>query len=240
MNVEDNLRVWQQDYDWSGTGDEWSAPWGSSEVEWYWTLLPRIRKFVPCGTILEVAPGFGRWTHFLRHLCDRLDVVDLTPKCIEHCRNRFKDSSNIFYHVNDGRTLGMIADHSVDFAFSFDSLVHVEADVLDSYLHELSNKLTPHGIAFLHHSNLAGCEREEAPTALRAASASAEGVRASCERHYLSCISQELIDWAGQRALDCISVVTPAASKWARPTMIVDNTNFANSVAWIRLVSEVY
>jgi ubiquinone/menaquinone biosynthesis C-methylase UbiE len=240
MNVEDNLRVWQQDYDWSGTGDEWSAPWGSSEVEWYWTLLPRIHKFVPCGTVLEIAPGFGRWTHFLRHLCDRLEVVDLTPRCIEHCRNRFKDSSNVSYHVNDGRTLGMIADHSVDFAFSFDSLVHVEADVIDGYLQELSRVLSPDGVGFLHHSNLAGCQRNDSPDSLRAASVSAEGFRASCQRHHLSCISQELLNWAGQHALDCISVITPEASKLARPTKLVDNVYFAHSDAWIRLASEVY
>ena len=240
MNVEENLQVWQQTYDWSGTGDEWSAPWGSAEAQWYWTILPRIHRYVPGKTILEIAPGFGRWTQFLRNLCDRLDVVDLTPKCIEHCRERFKDSSNIHYHVNDGRNLGMIADGSVDFAFSFDSLVHVEADVIDSYLHELSLKLSANGIGFLHHSNLAGCEREEAPSALRAATVSAEGVRASCERLQLSCISQELLDWAGQRSLDCISVVTPAASKWARPTIVLDNVNFASSVAWIRAAAALY
>jgi SAM-dependent methyltransferase len=227
-------------YDWSIDGDEWSAPWGSSEVEWYWTLLPRIHKFVPCETILEIAPGFGRWTHFLRHLCVRLEVVDLTPRCIEHCRSRFKDSSNLAYHVNDGRTLAMIADRSIDFAFSFDSLVHVEADVIDSYLQELSRVLAPNGVGFLHHSNLAGCERNDSPTSLRAPSVSAEGFRASCQRHRLSCTSQELLNWAGQPALDCISVVTPEGSKLARPTRIVDNMHFADSVAWIRLASEVY
>ena len=232
--------MWQQAYDWSGTGEEWSAPWGSAEVEWYWTVLPRVHKFVPCGTILEIAPGFGRWTQYLRHQCHHLEVVDLTPKCIEHCRFRFRDSTNISYHVNDGRTLGMIADNSVDFAFSFDSLVHVETDVLDSYLEELSHKLTTNGIGFLHHSNLAGCEREEAPTALRASSVSADGFRSSCERHHLSCISQELIDWAGQRSLDCISVITSEGSRWARPTMIVDNANFASSVSLIRVVAELY
>ena len=240
MNVEENLRVWQRDYDWSGTGDEWSAPWGSAEVEWCWTILPRIHRYVPCKSILEIAPGFGRWTQYLQYLCQRLDVVDLTPKCIEHCRSRFRDSSNITYHVNDGRTLCMIADDSLDFAFSFDSLVHVEADVIDSYLQELSHKLTTDGIGFLHHSNLAGCEREEAPSALRAASVSADGFRASCERHRLICISQELIDWAGQRSLDCISVVTPEGSKWTRPTMIVDNANFASSVAMIRVTAALY
>jgi hypothetical protein len=240
MNVEENLQVWQQNYDWSGTGDEWSAPWGSAEAQWCWTILPRIHRYVPGQAILEIAPGFGRWTQFLRNLCDRLDVVDLTPKCIDHCRARFKDSSNIRYHVNDGRTLGMIADGSVDFAFSFDSLVHVEADVIDSYLQQLSLKLSPDGIGFLHHSNLAGCEREEAPSALRAATVSAAGVRSSCERLHLSCVSQELLDWAGQRALDCISVVTPAASKWARPTMVFDNVHFASSVAAIRASAALY
>jgi len=29
---------------------------------------------------LEIAPGFGRWTHFLRDLCSELIIVDIAER----------------------------------------------------------------------------------------------------------------------------------------------------------------
>ena len=55
--------------------------------------------------------------------------------------------------MNDGRSLDMIEDGSVDFAFSFDSLVHADAEVIAGYLRELERKLAPEGVGFVHHSN---------------------------------------------------------------------------------------
>jgi hypothetical protein len=48
----------------------------------------------------------------------------------------------------------MIPDESVDFTFSFDSLVHVEADVLEVYLQQLASAMTKDGVGFIHESNL--------------------------------------------------------------------------------------
>lgn len=48
-----------------------------------------------------------------------------------------------------------MGDGAVDLAFSFDSLVHVEIDVIEGYLTELARVLVPDGVAILHHSNLA-------------------------------------------------------------------------------------
>jgi hypothetical protein len=143
--------------------------------------------------------------------------------------------------VNDGLTLNMIADGSIDFAFSFDSLVHVEANVVDSYIQELSRKLTKNGVGFLHHSNLAECKRDDTlQTHLRASSVGAEGFRACCYRHGVSCISQEIIDWGGHPALDCLSMITPEESKWARSTLILDNSNYMHSADLIRTIATLY
>jgi hypothetical protein len=66
----------------------------------------------------------------------------------------FAGASHATLVVNDGKSLAAVADDSIDFAFLFDSLVHVEMDLIEAYLHELSRKLSPDGIAFIHHSNL--------------------------------------------------------------------------------------
>ncbi|MEK6280890.1 MAG: hypothetical protein AABN95_11100 [Acidobacteriota bacterium] len=39
--------------------------------------LPRIHPFIPVGTILEIAPGYGRWTHYLKDWIDVKQTVSL-------------------------------------------------------------------------------------------------------------------------------------------------------------------
>jgi SAM-dependent methyltransferase len=152
--VEQNLFLWGKADGWKDDGDKWSVKWGSTELEWWTSIFPRIRQFVPASTILEIAPGFGRWTQFLKGFCQQLIAVDVSPACIERCKERFACDPQVRCYVNDGKSLAMVEDASVDFAFSFDSLVHVEADVIAAYLNELGKKLKPGGFAFLHHSNL--------------------------------------------------------------------------------------
>lgn len=226
-NVEKNLEVWQS-WDWSQEGDEWSAAWGGTPALWYGALLPRIHAFVPTGTILEIAPGYGRWSQYLKDLCERLVMVDLAPQCIDHCRERFSEARNITYHVNDGRSLAMVEDQSVDFVFSFDSLVHADAEVIDSYLAQLAGKLKPDGLGFIHHSNAGAYPLVSALTrrtphrlrgplvergalldlsAWRAENMTADLFADQCERAGLACVSQELISWERGRYLtDTLSV----------------------------------
>ena len=107
-------------YDWKQAGEEWSEPWGTSDAQWNGTIFPRIRDWLPTGTILEIAPGFGRWTHFLKDYCDELWAVDKSSECIEACRQRFASAPHVRCYLNDGRALSMIRDSSIDFIFSFD------------------------------------------------------------------------------------------------------------------------
>ena len=94
--VQNNLRQWDEKYPWPKEGDEWSEQWGSAKAQWDHFLLPRISQFLPVPTILEIAPGHGRWTQFLLDHCQHLIVVDLSPACIEHCKKRFADRQNTY------------------------------------------------------------------------------------------------------------------------------------------------
>jgi SAM-dependent methyltransferase len=247
-DVEQNLALWNGTWDWSAEGDEWSAWWGGTRALWFGALLPRIHAFVPTGTILEIAPGFGRWTQYLKDLGERLVIVDLAVRCIDHCRERFADATNIEYHVNDGRSLEMVPDGSIDLVFSFDSLVHVNNDVLQAYLEQLARKLKPDGVGFLHHSNAADYRRliavaKQVPErtrrrlvakglmydvyAWRAEGGSAELFAGLCDRVGLSCISQEKISWQnGPFLTDSLSVFTPKGSRRDRPRRVVRNPLF--------------
>lgn len=258
-SVRDNERVWNDEYSWSHGGAEWSAPWRGPMTQWYGCILPRIAAFVPAKTILEIGPGFGRWTHYLAGLCQHLVLVDLSKRCIEHCRRRFASHMGISYHVNDGKSLRMIEDGSIDFAFSFDSLVHAEVDVTDAYLRELSAKLTDNGVAFLHHSNLGAYRRyfdlQRRVRTLRSLArrglidwhhsrgrtVTAERFHEQANRAGLRCIGQELITWVQTRRLiDAISVVTRPGSVHDRPTQVWRNRGFMHEAKYLSRLSVLY
>jgi ubiquinone/menaquinone biosynthesis C-methylase UbiE len=249
--IEENRSVWNDTYHWSQSGDEWSGCWGSAHMQWYGSILPRISAFVPVDTILEIAPGYGRWTAFLKSLCKRLIIVDLSEKCIEICKQRFGHCSHISYYVNDGKSLDMVGDGTVDFIFSFDSLVHAEDIVLKAYAAEFSKKLGPDGTAFIHHSNLGeyitrlemqswiakipkllGLMRklgfcDNLSSQWRATTMTAAKMALFAEQYGLQCASQELVNWESKFVLiDCLSTIVRHKSQWARENRVFRNRGF--------------
>lgn len=259
-SVETNKAVWGGGYGWTQRGEEWSAPWGSAAAQWQCVILPRIRNFLPASTVLEIAPGYGRWTQYLQPEAQHLIVVDLSEPCIEACKSRFAEATNISYHVNDGKSLAMVAAGSVDFAFSFDSLVHVDLDVLRAYLTQLSEKLSPDGVAFLHHSNIGVYARRWAmqrrlPRNLRKVlgplrlaghthdrdfTVTAADVERVCRDVGLVCIAQETLNWRQSLQIDAFSTITRPDSKWARPNRVWANSRFMRQAADARRIDHLY
>ncbi len=248
--IKENLLEWDRRHDWPQSGDEWSSAWGGAEAQWYGAIFPRIHSFVPAGTILEIAPGYGRWTQMLKQLCERLVVVDLSESCIAACRRRFRSDAHITYHVNDGKSLAMIADRSIDFVFTFDSLVHAEADVIEAYLAQLALKLTPDGIGFVHHSNI-GMYADRPTGKLpgyianphwRAESMTARRFKELCAAAGLQCISQELVNWGLDVVIlnDCFSLLTPLRSVWARGNRVLINRSFMDEARHLSRVMKLY
>lgn len=263
--TEQNRAAFNETYDWPQGGDEWSAAWGGVQMEWYGSILPRICAFVPGDTILEIAPGYGRWTAFLKDLCKRLIVVDLSERCIDACRQRFAEYSHISYFVNDGQSLEMVADDSIDFIFSFDSLVHVEDTVMKAYAAQFANKLRSNGAAFIHHSNrgdyvflgktqsliskvppffsllkaLKICD--DVNSQVRARSMTAAKMETFAQAHNLECIGQELMTWNSNFALiDCLSTIVPRGSKWSRQNRVLKNPGFWSEAQRLYDLSRLY
>lgn len=239
-------------YDWKEAGEEWSQPWGSSAAQWAGAIFPRIRACLPAHTILEIAPGFGRWTDYLKDYCNELWAVDKSSACIDACRQRFGSHSHVRCVLNDGRSLSMIPDSSVDFVFSFDSLVHPDRNIVEEYLRQLGTKLKPGGKGFIHHSNFGeyvNSPRERLPKMLakplikakildwahhRNASMTAEIFRGLSQQNGLHCVSQELVNWRGRRLIDCLSLFVRSDSAPENPTTLIRNPNFMREAARIR------
>jgi SAM-dependent methyltransferase len=259
--VDENKRLWDGWYRWDERGDEWSEAWGGPSMQWYGTILPRIHSLVPADCILEIACGYGRWTQFLKDLCHNLVVIDLSEECVSACRERFADCSHIEYYVNDGRSLDMVAHSSIDFAFSFDSLVHADESVLRAYISQLPRILTEEGAAFLHHSNLgeyqafyASIRRVRGLESLltkiglldsdlhqRDFGVSSELVRELAEAYGLSCTSQEIVPWGTRRTrTDCFSTITRSSAHSGGRNVVLRNDGFMQEVEYILRLSQLY
>jgi SAM-dependent methyltransferase len=229
-----NKRLWSS-YDWQQRGEEWSKNWGGTANLWHGTLMPRIGPLLGDVRALEIAPGHGRITEYLKDCCTSLVLVDIAPNCIEHCKKRFAAESHIEYFVGDGRSLGFIADRSVDFVLSFDSLVHVDLDTMAAYLAEIERVLAPGGWAVLHHSNLAALPaetRRSGNSHLRAPDVSAALVaEIASGLATLECRTQEIISWDDSaRLLDCISSFRRSTSPdKAAPSQFVNAEFYARA-----------
>lgn len=260
-SIDENKAVWDGGYDWSRSGEEWSIIWGAVDTQWYGSLLPRIQRFLPAATVLEIAPGFGRWSHFLREHAKRLILVDLSEACMRGCHARFSSDPRVEYHLNDGKSLDFLPDDSVDFVFSFDSLVHAEADVLEAYVTQLGRKLKRDGVGFIHHSNVGAFERyyhfaKNFPFARnllsrlrildnvfaqwRAPTMSAEKFRRFADNAGLSTIGQELIEWDSRRLIDCMSTFTKKGSIHDRPNVVVENRHMMREAKHLKDLGRIY
>lgn len=255
--VAENLKQWEHAYEWDTAGDEWSEPWGGSHMMWTHCIYPRIRKHIPANVILEIAPGHGRWTNYLKEYAQELHLVDLSANCIQACQKRFADADNIHYYVNNGYDLAAIPDGSVDFVFCFDSLVHVELDCLSSYIQEIGRILAENGTAFIHHSNLAYHKRNPAYyyykhaydrifrrvppnrffkkklfNSWRGSTVSYQKVKEVCHQNNLYCEIQELIDWhSGSYLKDCITTISRNVDA---EEVVIKNHDFMTHAALIK------
>jgi SAM-dependent methyltransferase len=257
--VEENKSAWNELYEWSDEGEEWSAAWGGSENQWYFSLLPRLRDYLSKAEIgVEIAPGFGRWTQYLVPHFDKLHLVDLSKRCIDASKVRFEGCSNLEFHVNNGFDLSMISSNSVDFVFSFDSLVHVNSDVIDSYVLEIDRILKPEGVAFIHHSNLGSFANrinllkrirgrrylinwgllDDYQSGFRSKDVSAETVRARAEQVGINCFSQELINWGTRSCIDCLTLLRKTNE--LKPTSIYRNSRYMAEAAYVKALGRHY
>ena len=261
-SVAENYSRWTE-HPWDREGHEWS-PGGTAaggRMFWWRGLLPRVHSHLPADHVVEIGPGFGRWTSHLADQAARLTLIDLTERCIEHCRRKFADRQHLEYWTNDGRSLDMLADESVDFVFSFDSLVHAEATVMREYLIQLARKLKPGGTGFIHHSNLAALSDGGgripawvARTNWRGETMSAALFRAYCREAGLQCASQEIINWVSRsrkadrhRIAGAGMPMTDALSTFHRPlrearsrTQVYVNPLFVHEWRQCTVLADVY
>ncbi|TCZ61335.1 class I SAM-dependent methyltransferase [Roseicella aquatilis] len=171
-----------------------------------WQMIEPFLEGADFSCVLDLATGRGRNARKLLPLAQRLLLVDIRPENIAFCRGRFGDDPRITYIANTGYDLRAVPDASVTLFYSFDAMVHFDSDVVRAYLAEARRVMAPGARAFLHHSNHTGGEdwlqaphcRNFMSRALFAHWARKEG---------LTVLRQDVMDWGGVPALDCISLL---------------------------------
>lgn len=151
-SLDDNISEWESPEVWQrwDLGEKWSINFGTTEIMWHSYIYPRIHNFLKNKRVLEIAPGTGRVTQYLIPLAKDYVGYDISEYCVNYCRERYGDK----FIINDGKSLHNTEDSSIDFIFSWDSLVHVEEEIIFAYAKEIIRCLSDSGIAFIHHSNL--------------------------------------------------------------------------------------
>ena len=242
-DLQANINLWNEYYNWSDEGEEWSQAWGNSEAQWFCCIYPRVHRYLPCHSVLEIAPGYGRWTRFLLNQCHTFTGVDISEKCITQCQNKFK-RKNVRFVKNDGKSLDFLDDNSIDFIFSFDSLVHAEKDVMEAYIQQCLCKLNECGVAFIHHSNLSSIPHlanlvPSEKTHWRALSVSAELIRSYVTRNDGFIISQELVNWGGNHLIDCFSTFS-RSSQFTAEVGCLENYDFMTEASLVKKLQPLY
>lgn len=230
-SIKWNMDYWNHEYSWPRHGEEWSHQWGNSHIQWLTCLFPRICGFLPSSRLVEIAPGQGRWTRFLANHCQHYIGFDLSPNTTEFCQSYLGDVGSATtkrFITNNGSDFPGADDESVNFVFSFDSLVHAELDVVEGYIKEISRVLVPGGAAFIHHSNFAVYSNDSIKnTHCRGETVSAEIVRLLCTKNDLLAKMQEIVPWQSELLTDCFStIVKIGPDEDLPPPKIISNELF--------------
>lgn len=199
-SVSENIQAWSK-YDWREKGEEWSRSAGGSEPHFFTQLYPRLHSFLPCGHILEIAVGCGRWAKILHNYCEKFTGVDICENAIHQCKNTFSKGN---YYVNDGMHLDCVEDNSVDLVFSFDSLPHAEIDVFESYIPEILRKLTDKGVAFVMFSNIAALPALPKVHRWSGTTVSGEKIKKIIENNGGYVMTYELVAYWSDQLTDCM------------------------------------
>ena len=169
-------------------------------------LIQPLMADCDLSVVVDLAAGHGRNTEKLRHLAGKIYAIDVIEDHVRFCQARFAEDPRVECLVCDGVSLTGIADASVSFVYSFDSMVHFDSDVVRAYLMDIARALRPGGRGMCHHSNYI-----DRPTGDFRDSPhwrnfmSRELFAHYCHMEGLSVVRSELVDW-GIPDLDCITL----------------------------------
>jgi len=204
-NLAWNRTRWGQRAGWE-TQDHYGYRWGGGHAQTVGNLAKFADTFLRPWTsgrydlnILELSPGAGRFSSELLRYASRMTLVDMSPDCIEVCRERFRYlPTTINYQVNDGTSLTVVDDVPFDLIACFDSMVHMHPTVIEGYVHQMAELVRSDGVLWLDHSG-----KGETESGHRSAM-TPDSMREIAARAGLTVVDQTF-----RNGWDCVSVLRP-------------------------------
>ncbi len=132
-------------------GDHWGDPEKEQNLR---AIVARfITPFIQPGhTALEIGSGGGRWTQYLLAF-SRLYSVELNVQSFHYLLQRFGARPNLSFCNTNGTDFPGIPAQSIDYVFSYDVFVHLEPELIFSYLTNLRALLKPTSNVFIHYAD---------------------------------------------------------------------------------------
>ncbi len=109
----------------------------------------------PHDRVLELGCGVARIGRELAAVCEHWTGVDISGKMIARATERTAHQNNVSLHQLNRTSLEMLADNSIDKAYSIAVMCHMDKEDLYLYLEELKRVLKPGGMIFIETWNLA-------------------------------------------------------------------------------------
>lgn len=132
-------------------GDQWGDPEKQQNLRGI--VATFIEPFIKPGHVaLEIGSGGGRWTQYLLKF-SRLYSVELNRQSFHYLLQRFGACPNLSFCQTNGTDFPGVPPQSVDFAFSYDVFVHLEPELIFSYLSNLKALLKPTSNVVIHYAD---------------------------------------------------------------------------------------
>lgn len=158
--------------------------------------------------VIELAAGRGRHVKMYESRAGHIVLVDILQKNIDYCKERFRDSKKIDYYCNNGYNLSQLRYNEYTALFTYDAMVHFEMMDIFEYLKDIHRVLKKGGMALLHHSNNTSNYKNSFSNAAHGRSYMSKDLFAYLAyRAGFEIVEQHVIDWGGDKDLDCISLV---------------------------------
>lgn len=205
-NIRKNLALWDRNYGWEADGDEWHHPADQAGVPyeiWKSALVSHlITPYATKAHVLEIAPGHGRWSAFIVEACLHVTLVDLGPRCLDFCRARFAEKTNVDYFLTTGTQLPKHTTGAIDLVFSYDSFVHMSPEVIQAYMGEIARVLRTGGSATIHHADVADPATHQQSHVGQRSAVNRSMVRRFAEQSGLT-VCRQFEYWDEERKLGC-------------------------------------
>ena len=78
-------------------------------------------------------------------------LADISPVCIDLCRGRFSDCTNVEYRLVPDGTLASVPASTIDVVWSYNVFVELDRAWAARYMRGIHRVLTPGGLAVIHH-----------------------------------------------------------------------------------------